>query len=465
MAKKNAAYQSNNKKANKKANKAVNKTVNKEFNKEINKEKIIYVNGKPVRSVSIDDVILPVEDTMHFVGDENTDDDNAFKAFVEETKKAISESEMHSKTQDNMQDDTEDDIEDDIKDEIEDDDDFLDVDDDFDFFCEEPSLEKQIANWLKRTSFKRFVDAISKEVVGQENLKKILMAVYIYLENVVNDRQIQCNAILTAPSGSGKTETFRALRDYFSKQINDLPVCIVDMTSITSEGFKGNDTEEIVSTLIKAKTGVGIVFLDEFDKKLHPSYSGRGNDVNKEIQQQILTLLEGRTIKGINTEDTMFIALGSFDECREKRSEKKSSFGFLKDSEENKKEQHYEEITIDNIRDLGGIPELIGRFPFLVNYQPLTEEAINLIIDKNVKKISKILNANIVVGEKFRQHILDISNDEFGVRKIYNLIYSKAIDVMLDYMYKNEKGDLIINLDAFDNCSYEADMKLKQHVC
>ena len=53
---------------------------------------------------------------------------------------------------------------------------------------------------------------------------------------------------------------------------------LADMTQVTEEGYKGKNTKSIISVLFDhtETKGVGIIWMDEFDKKLIPSYTGRG---------------------------------------------------------------------------------------------------------------------------------------------------------------------------------------------
>ncbi|MBO4679282.1 MAG: AAA family ATPase, partial [Lachnospiraceae bacterium] len=159
-----------------------------------------------------------------------------------------------------------------------------------------PIILRNIASWLKANSFNTFCDAITSRVMGQEDTKRVVANVYNYLQCLVSGKQHNNNILLAAPSGCGKTETYRAIRDYFKEKIPRLPVYQIDMTSVTEEGFKGNNTEYMVKELVTnfETQGIGIVFLDEFDKKLLPSYSSKGSNVNAAVQSQILTIIEGR---------------------------------------------------------------------------------------------------------------------------------------------------------------------------
>ena len=128
--------------------------------------------------------------------------------------------------------------------------------------------------------------------------------------------------MLTAPSGAGKTETYRAIKQYFGIYAPSLPVYIRDASSITATGYKGSDPAYIVAPL--CHTGlhrpVGLVFLDEFDKKILPSYNAHGENTNAEAQYGLLTIVEGSDVEikdrgrilRVNTDKVMFIGLGSF---------------------------------------------------------------------------------------------------------------------------------------------------------
>ena len=99
------------------------------------------------------------------------------------------------------------------------------------------------------TSYKSFRGEIARRVKGQQELDKVLINVYNYFENIHKGEKTKNNILIAAPSGCGKTETFRALREYFKTAIPGLPIGQIDMTSITEEGFKGSDTKAVIAPL------------------------------------------------------------------------------------------------------------------------------------------------------------------------------------------------------------------------
>ena len=299
--------------------------------------------------------------------------------------------------------------------------------------CEEDTSKteviSQIRKWLKRTAFIEFCSAVTDRVMGQEETEYIVLNIYNYLQCVAYKKKHNNNMLLAAPSGCGKTETFRAVRDYFKEEIPKLVVYQIDLTSITEEGFTGKNTKDLVYALKNEDKGVGIVFIDEFDKKLIPSYAKGGENVNLAVQDQILTLIEGRMLaeKGkddVDTSDTLFIGMGSFDYCRKNRKEEAKSIGFKADNE--KAMSHYAEITKEDMISLGGSYELIGRFSSVINYHELSSDVVDKLIDRFITQESSNIGCAISISEEMREILHDSANGKYGCRNIRNLIHQSA---------------------------------------
>ena len=328
------------------------------------------------------------------------------------------------------------------------------------------NLLEELKFWLKNTSFNDFYHEISKRVIGQESLKTITAIIYNYIFCIVNEITPNNNILLAAPSGCGKTETYRTIKDYFNQKIgNFFPVSQVDMTSITEEGYTGGNTKDIVISLLEEETdGIGIIFLDEFDKKLVPSYSKQGRNVNLAVQSQILTLLEGRVLefqdKKIDTNNTLFIACGSFDECRGKKETKKSSIGFTKELIQDEV-SHYDEITREDIIELGGSYEIIGRFPYILNYHSLTTESVNKIIDLLVSNNEKEFRLKISIEDTYRELLQNEANGSYGCRIINDFLKNDIMDAYIKILesesdlYKDHK--IILSDKGKYNIIYPAD--------
>ena len=148
-------------------------------------------------------------------------------------------------------------------------------------------LKLSIKEWLGRVPFTEFRNAIHKDVIGQDNLDLILANVYNYLTNVALGNPVNNNMLMAAPSGCGKTETYRSLRNYFKTEIPELTISQVVVCVITEEGIVGAGSSILVDELMENGTnGYGIVFMDEFDKKLIPSFA-EGANTSAAVQNQL----------------------------------------------------------------------------------------------------------------------------------------------------------------------------------
>ncbi|MCR4674604.1 MAG: AAA family ATPase [Lachnospiraceae bacterium] len=327
-------------------------------------------------------------------------------------------------------------------------------------------LEYQIQEWLKHTSFSEFYVAIEARVMGQKNLRIVLGNVYNYLYNVANNLPVRNNMILSAPSGCGKTETYRALRDYFKEEIPKLKIHICDVSQVTVTGFRGNEPSTILLPFLK-KGGMqnaeedtfGIVFMDEFDKKLMPIYSSSGDNVNREVQANLLTIIEGGIFTSkegnVNTEKLMFVGLGSFDEFRENTEQSENPIGLGKLDEWEKcseQKDHYRSIDRESMVEAGGSNELIGRFPYIVSYDRLEEDAIRRIILKSASEVEKCFDLKkLVLKEGMMDYLIKQANSKFGCRQIENTIRNIVLENYTDALFKKEENkELTIYLDGPD---------------
>lgn len=335
------------------------------------------------------------------------------------------------------------------------------------------SLYADIDDWLTKTSFKGFVAEIERTVIGQKNLVTICANVYSYLQNVLALTKINHNTIIAAPSGSGKTQTYRALKEYFAAEIPLLPVCIFDLANLTPSGYRGSEASEIVAPLFKQKTAapIGIIFLDEFDKKLTPSITAAGSDVNMEAQNSILTLLEGGMVQNkmldasISTENVMFIGLGSFDAFRKTKENVPKPVGFNTADTANKRE-HFEYIKREDVIEQGGSYELIGRFPILVNYDKLSEDAIYKIIEKYTYEIANAFDIELILKESMLDELMANANSNFGCRLIDSLIRNIVLKTYADAKL-NEVEDfqtIVITVENSHLASYEYKQMSKEEI-
>lgn len=307
---------------------------------------------------------------------------------------------------------------------------------------------------IKGFTPKDMLDYCEKRIKGQgDQLRLAVYLIYKYIEAAGNYNPfIAQNWVLTAPSGSGKTEFFRAVRDFFKEHKIPIPVVQIDLSLMTEEGYRGMDPSTIPKRILEENPeceGNAICFLDEADKKCLPSFSSHGIDTNAAVQSNLLTLIEGNSFKiddkKFNSERTMFIFLGAFQSVRhqkhEKANEKKHRLGFFTESEEDGdgfSDDIYGDITIQDIIDYGMQEELAGRISQVVNFQRLPKNVLAEIVRDKAKTIGKELGIEIVLTENAEDELVAESAGNMGIRRPMNIIRELAQRAVSDIFFEND---------------------------
>ncbi len=325
-------------------------------------------------------------------------------------------------------------------------------------FQSDEALYSAIYSWIEKTPLSDFHEAIRKRVIGQPILKDICSAVYSYLWCLLHDTIPNHNFILAAPSGSGKTETYRALRDYFLRAIPQLPVYSVDISQITATGFRGSEPVSILEPLARRGDAfpAAIIFLDEFDKVLMPAYGSHG-DVHANLQANLLTLIEGGTFTlehrpmQINTSNILFIAAGAFEDFRKNRSASQVPCGFKSDSNlPSVVPASYSPLSKEDLLKVGGITELVGRFSYIYNYDALPDDAYTDIVNKIIAVLSDTFQCNITIDQGLVSDIVaNEKNSPFGIRALESYFQEMVLHAWSEIQYSGVKlldCDLVLHL-------------------
>lgn len=309
---------------------------------------------------------------------------------------------------------------------------------------------------------------LDEYVIGQDSAKKVLsIAVYNHIQRVNNPelKMSKSNILMIGNTGTGKTFLAETIAENL-----DIPLAIVNTTSITAAGYIGEDVSSVIERLWKSadedvkKAEKGIIFLDEIDKN-RASVGGTNNkDVNgKAVQQELLKLLEGDTVKiypegsaknrksgsvvEINTKDILFIAGGAFVGLKDKPGVTMTSLGSSNEDKE------FSSIIMQELLDSYGIiPEFYGRFPNIVELEPLTTQML-----KNILTIPK----DNIIQQYINLFSLEGINVEF-TDKFINNIANEALEVKtgargLKTIIEDKLNEILFEIDIFQGCNITVD--------
>ena len=324
-------------------------------------------------------------------------------------------------------------------------------------------------------NIKSFMD---QYVIGQERAKQVLaVAVYNHYLRLLDRRRAlqddteieKANVLMLGPTGCGKTLLAKSIARYL-----DIPFAIADATTLTEAGFVGDDVEDIVSRLLGAAGGDvlrcqrGIIFIDEIDKIGRKGTSSTmTRDVRGEgVQQALLKLIEGSRVDvpapghrrlgggdltAVDTTNILFICAGAFpglSESVERRVNAKSGVGFGASTKRvgMTESELVRQVTTDDLRDYGMIPEFLGRLPVVVTLEELTEEQLVHVLTEPrnayVKQYTKIFEYSDVKLSFQDDALLAIAHKAVAEKRGARGLRSILEKLLTDLMYKipAEKG-------------------------
>lgn len=307
-------------------------------------------------------------------------------------------------------------------------------------------------------------------IIKQDEAKKSMaIALYNHHKRLNSDSDVEIsksNILMLGPTGTGKT----LIAETLAKALN-VPFASGDATSLTESGYVGEDVENLLRTLLaNANNNVemaerGIVYIDEIDKlaRAGENMSTTAQPGKDGVQQSLLKMIEGTVVEvplagqrkhphaetvPVNTKNILFICGGAFVGLTGEDNQKRS-IGFTSTEEISGEKK---EITHEDLKKFGMIPEFLGRMPVLAVLENLDRASLIKILRepknsliKQYVELFKIDDINLIFSDEALEAIADQALEtKIGARGLRSIMEKVLKEHMFEAPSNPDVKDITI---------------------
>lgn len=269
---------------------------------------------------------------------------------------------------------------------------------------------------LIKVSAHQIYKYLDQHIFSQKEAKKA--ASMLLWEHV---RRIKSNMVFMGPTASGKTEIFRQLKKLYPD------IYIVDASSITQDGWKGNfKLADIFKNIGSVKCAErSIIAMDEADKYFEPQTASGGENVSYNKQSELLKVIEGEKLHigewVIDTSKISWVFLGSFESMIEGKKHVPNDVGFGGSVEKNQI-SYMDKFTAEDLVKYAGVRnEIAGRIGRIVQLKPMDEDSLYQILNNPdmspINEISMQFGKKLEFSDSMKHQIAkEAADSHLGVR-------------------------------------------------
>ena len=326
-------------------------------------------------------------------------------------------------------------------------------------------------NTNTESDISRLYKEIKKTIISQdEQIMMILTSLFknnrVIKSNLSEEvvHKLKENILILGPTGTGKTEILTRISKNY-----DLPIVIVNSTSLSETGYQGRNIEDLLRDLyLSANKNLDIaqkgilldqifcsvqlygnknerfnLVIDEFDKlsekNTHETVSRIG------VQRSLLKLLDGSKMyfddMVFDTSKLTIVGLGAFSGIKSK--------------------DDYKNITTEDLVKYGLMQELVDKFSNVIKMNSLTKEDLKKILLESdlspiniYKKLFSEMNVNFSYDSDFINYIAEKAEQLDTGAKGLKTIFDEQIRDVLFNIFSGDYMDVSLSKPNENGISY-----------